>query len=508
MERAIVYSRVSTDAQERDGTSLDTQDRACLEYTRERGWPVLESIRDAASGFTLDRPGIERLRVLLRQGAVDVVVAYAVDRLSRNQNHIGVLFDEVEQAGARLEFVTEKFEDTAIGRFILAARAFIAEVEREKIAERTMRGKVERARSGRLPQGTGKGCYGYSYDRETGKRAIVPAQANVVSRIYGEFVSRTPIVRIANDLNDEGIPAFGGGNWHSATVYRVLRNETYTGRTIYLRTFRSKTHNNNGRSRPKVNERPPSEWISIEGASPRIIDDDTFQEVKRTLDDPERRRRGRAIYDYGLSGKVRCLICGSAMVGQTLRKRFRYYRCRRAFAGPRADRCPSLYVRADELEQAVKDEAAAVLADPERIITELELLNSNASQCAVAEDLSRRLRGLDDQRQRLLKLYQLGEIDDEYLTRESNGLRQRRESIEAEIKPVPQTIPIPSADELCEASARVREWIEGAQGDDLSLLLNALQIRIKAEKGRGELTGVIPDYAPVCSHADVCPVVA
>ena len=113
MERAVVYSRVSTDAQERDGTSLDTQDRACLEYIKERGWSVLESIKDAASGFTLDRKGIERLRVLLRQGAVDVVVAYAVDRLSRNQNHIGVLFDEVEQAGARLEFVTEKFEDTA-----------------------------------------------------------------------------------------------------------------------------------------------------------------------------------------------------------------------------------------------------------------------------------------------------------------------------------------------------------------------------------------------------------
>lgn len=64
----------------------------------------------------------------LRRGEVDVVIAYAVDRLSRNQNHIGVLFDEIEQAGARLEFVTERFEDTAIGRFMPAARAFTAEV--------------------------------------------------------------------------------------------------------------------------------------------------------------------------------------------------------------------------------------------------------------------------------------------------------------------------------------------------------------------------------------------
>ena len=94
--RAIVYSRVSTDAQERDGTSLDTQERACLQFAHEQGWRIVEEIRDAASGFSLDRPGIERVRRVLREGGADVVVAYAVDRVSRNQNQIGVRFDEVQ----------------------------------------------------------------------------------------------------------------------------------------------------------------------------------------------------------------------------------------------------------------------------------------------------------------------------------------------------------------------------------------------------------------------------
>ena len=75
--RAIVYSRVSTDAQERDGTSLDTQERFCIDHARQAHWQVLESIQDTVSGFTLDRPGIARIRHLLRQRAVDVVVAYA-----------------------------------------------------------------------------------------------------------------------------------------------------------------------------------------------------------------------------------------------------------------------------------------------------------------------------------------------------------------------------------------------------------------------------------------------
>jgi site-specific DNA recombinase len=208
--RVIVYSRVSTDAQERDGTSLDTQERACLDFARQQGWRVVEAIRDAASGFSLDRPGIERVRRLLRGGDADVVLAYAVDRLSRNQNHIGVLVDEIQQAGARLEFVTERFEDTAVGRSILAARAFVGEVERETMGERTSRGKLERARSGRIPQAHGLGCYGYVYHRATGQREVEPYQAEIVRRIFRRFAETRSFSAVSNELNDEGIPAHRG----------------------------------------------------------------------------------------------------------------------------------------------------------------------------------------------------------------------------------------------------------------------------------------------------------
>ena len=234
--RALVYCRVSTDAQERDGASLDTQERAAVKVARESGYSVTGTVRDTASGFTLERPGIEHVRRLLRAGAVDIVLAYAVDRLSRNQNHIGVLFDDVAQAGTRLQFVTEDFEDTAIGRFILAARAFTAEVEREKIAERTMRGKAERARRGKLPQATGKGMYGYAYDPSTGTRRISNEQATVVRRIFEAFVAGRACNGIANDLNREGVPAFSGGRWYALTIRRLLKNEAFAGRTIYRRT--------------------------------------------------------------------------------------------------------------------------------------------------------------------------------------------------------------------------------------------------------------------------------
>ncbi|MDP6495827.1 MAG: recombinase family protein, partial [Dehalococcoidia bacterium] len=380
-----VYSRVSTDAQERDGTSLDTQERACVEYAESQGMLVVECIRDTASGFTLDRPGMEQIRQLLRQGVVNVVVCYAVDRLSRNQNHIGVLFDAAEQADVRLEFVTEKFEDTAIGRFILAARAFIGEVEREKIAERTMRGKLERARSGRLPQGTGKGCYGYIYEKETGRRSIALEQAKVVKRIFNEFLGGMPIVKLANQLNGEGCTTLTGSKWHPATIHRMLRNDTYAGCSIFGRTTKIKLPGiRNGRTRWSRRTRDSSEWIEVEGASPQIVHPEVFESVQTILNDPERRRQGRKVYEYGLSGRVKCIKCGKSMVGQTLQKRFRYYRCRRAFAGPRHDRCPTVYLRADSLELAVKIEAAKVLANPELILVEADRVNSHGGHQAEA----------------------------------------------------------------------------------------------------------------------------
>ena len=65
-QRVVIYSRVSTDAQERDGTSLETQERECMAYAQAHRWDVIECISEAASGYTLERPGMERVRSLLR----------------------------------------------------------------------------------------------------------------------------------------------------------------------------------------------------------------------------------------------------------------------------------------------------------------------------------------------------------------------------------------------------------------------------------------------------------
>ena len=67
---------------------------------------------------------------------------------------------------------------------------------------------------------------------------------------------------------------------------------------------------------------------------------------------------------------------------------------------------------------------------------------------------------------------------------------------------------LPNITHLRQACQRIEDRVLKADGDDFSLLLDALQIEVHAERGRGELKGLIPEYAPNNSHADVCPVVS
>jgi site-specific DNA recombinase len=498
--RAIIYSRVSTDAQERDGTSLDTQERACLDFARQQGWLVVESVRDAASGFSLDREGIERLRQLLRTGGADVVIAYAVDRLSRNQNQIGVIFDEIQQAGARLEFVTERFEDTAVGRFILAARAFIAEVEREKIVERTTRGKLERARSGRIPQAFGRGCYGYTYNPATGQREIEPFQAEIVRRIFRRFSETRSCSAVSNELNDEGIPAHQGPHWYPLTIRNMLRNESYAGRTFFNRTrWTSRRSGVDGKRRRAPVARPVEEWVEIPGASPRIVDEALWARVQEILTDPERKPKHTKIRVYPMRGRLKCGVCGSAMVGQTMSSKgreYRYYGCRHINDRRTGTDCSSRYVRADDLERGLWHEVREVLAHPAVVLNELQNSQQPDADAEEIEAIETRLASLVAREKRLVTLFSFGEVDEQVVRDQIAGLRREQTVLNdrlRSLRPILQTEP-QAIDEarLTRTRQAVGRWLDQADDEKKGLVLEALQISVVGTREQATVSGIIP----------------
>ena len=500
--RAIVYLRVSTGMQEREGTSLETQERECVEYAESAGWTVVRIIRDVASGASLDRPGIEEVRRTLCDGACDLLLAHAVDRLSRNQNHVGVLLDEAEDAGVRLDFVTEEFEQTLVGQFILAARAFVAATEREKIVERTVRGKKERARNGRLPQATGKGCYGYTYVPETGRRDLNPAQAPIVVRIFEEFVRGKGVSRITAELNADGIPTFTGKRWYPITVHRVLRNETYTGRTVFGKTG-TRMVRRPGRKRRvrEVYARPENEHIEIEGASPLIVSSELFERARARLDDPERHAQHKPTRTYPLRGRLRC-HCGTAMSGHAVnRGRYSYYRCNRLYLSAQDERCGSRMVRTEVLESAVRQTLSELVTDPAMVLEMAEALQFDSGNGARLAEIERSFRKLAEDESRLADLYIDGKLNKPLLEEKGAALATRRAALEREqtrllAEAGPGCHPEVLRKRMPKALAFFSEWVQRADEDALVLLAQAFEARIEVAPDEAEIRVEVPLIEP------------
>ena len=508
--RALVYCRVSTDAQERDGTSLDTQERAAVKVARESCYSVTETVRDTASGFTLERPGIEHVRRLLRAGAVDIVLAYAVDRLSRNQNHIGVLFDEVAQAGAQLEFVTEDFEDTAIGRFILGgAHVHGGGRAREDRRENDARQGGARTDEGSSLRVRARGCTDTLYDPDTGTRQIVEAQAAVVRRIFEAFVAGRACNGIANDLNCEGIPAFSGGRWYALTVRRLLKNEAFVGRTIYRRTHVDRVRDvERGRWTRRVVERDQAEWIEIAGATPAIIDQGVFDAARKILDDPSRRPQTAPSDVYLLRGRITCRECGAWMVGHAAnRGRYRYYRCPNGSSGPGETTCGSRYIRIERLEGAVRTALSDLLASPDRILAEAKRLADREPKDDGLETLLCTLDEVEAAQSRLVRLYTAGELPEHLLSEQSRSLAKRRELLEDQRRDLqaqakPSTLDFKRvARDVPAALAVIRKLVEDANGDDFDLMLRAVDVQVSASREAVEIAGIVP-LIPAGDQAD------
>src|SRR4249919_2560425 len=264
MNSAILYTRVSTSQQEREGTSLESQLQACEKYAREHGYKIARRITDTHSGADLwDRPGINEARQLIQRHEASVLIAYAIDRLSRNPAHLLILLEEASRFDARIEFVTERMEDSAEWKLIQYVKSYAAELEREKIRERSMRGMRQRVIQGRLPHASIT-LYGYQLNAEAERREVFEPEAQIVRRIFTSTSDGWSRRALANALNAEGVPspAIGKRNykdgrltiWNISSIRRILEEPAYCGDARGWRW----TH-----KKKKVIERPLSEQFHV-----------------------------------------------------------------------------------------------------------------------------------------------------------------------------------------------------------------------------------------------------
>ena len=360
--KAAIYCRVSTDDQEKEGTSLKTQMQSCLDYCHEKGYEVSHRFSEAYSGLTLDRPKLRELQELIRAGYIDVIVIYCLDRITRDPTHGVILTQEFERLNVTLEAVTEDISNSELGKLISYIRGFASKLEAEKIRERTMRGKMAYLKDGKLPQGTGIGIYGYSWNKATGKREIIVHETETVRNMFNMTINGIGMNKIAMTCNQSGIKTKSGSLWYPLTIRRILKNQTYTGKTYFGQTKRV--------GKTKVEAQPKENWILLPDITPPIITEEIFNRAQEAMKYAKDSRPIKSNASYLLTGFMRCSKCGSTIGGTTMNGKYRYYQCRGA--RPTATRgkiCDAGYIRANELEKAILKKVVEMITSPLTILS-------------------------------------------------------------------------------------------------------------------------------------------
>jgi len=345
-----------------------------------------------------ERQGLSALREQVRAGAVDVILVYALDRLSRNQAHVYILAEEIEQYGARLDVVTEVFEDSAVGRFIRSAKAFAAEVEREKTSERTTRGKQARVASGRPLPGP-RPLFGYQWiDDSRSALKHDPVTSVVVRRIFEMASKGSSLTGIGRALMADDIPTpTGKPIWRATTIRHILSHPGYKG-IGYGWAWRG-AHGKKHRVIDMENA-----ILLPSGTYPALVTEREWDTVQDRIarNKAEAIRNNRNPEETLLrAGFVFCGYCGRKM---HVKKAARgpEYKCVGAEAvSGTCEGMPS--IRAQDLDTAVWEKVCDVLIEPDRIAREVRRMQANDPTIADLAAIDRSLRASEMERSNYLE---------------------------------------------------------------------------------------------------------
>jgi DNA invertase Pin-like site-specific DNA recombinase len=331
-----------------DFNSLDAQRESCEAYIisqKAEGWlPAVDRYDDGGySGGTIERPALRRLVADVKEGRLDVIIVYKIDRLSRSMLDFLNLIELFERHGVTFVSVTQSFNTKdAMGRMALNILVTFAQFEREVIGER-IRDKVAASRK------RGKWMGGWTplgYEVRDRKLFIHEHDAKRVKAIFHRFVQLKSATLLARELVAAGERNRYGHLLDKGVLYKMLNNRVYIGEAVHKGT-------------------------SYPGEHKPIIDRKLWDQVHTILKVSPRKRAGntRAQTPALLKGLL-FAPDGAAMSPTHTRKSgrlYRYYISQTAMKHGRSD-CPMRIVPAAEIERIVIDQVRLLLQSPEVIV--------------------------------------------------------------------------------------------------------------------------------------------
>ncbi len=411
-KRAILYARVSTDEQARSGYSLAQQLEALREYAAREGYEVLEEVVDPGqSGASLERPGMDRVRDLVAAGGVSVVLAQDRDRFAREPAYHYLLRREFEEHSTKICALNDRGDESPEGELTDGILDQLAKFERAKTAERTRRGRLRKAKEGKVIAGY-RTRYGFSLNASRDGYLVDEERMQVVRRIFGMIAEGMSLRAVALTLEREGIPTpKGARSWDRTVIRDCVLDDVYrphvleevaavvspevAGRLDPTKLYGIWWFNRRrmiGKPVSEVSEggrrygkrytsyeKPKEEWIAVpvpDSGVPREVADAAREAIENNR--VPSRAGGRF---WQLSGGVaRCDECGRRMrvVHRTKKRKksppktYGYYRCPSHHDHPEKGCANRRVTSAAKLEAKAWDFVRGVLTDPEELTRDLD----------------------------------------------------------------------------------------------------------------------------------------
>ncbi len=326
-KNAAIYCRVSTEDQAREGYSLPEQQEKLKDLCKYRDYNIYGIYEDAGiSGKDMEhRPQFQKMLESVRDGKVNVIVAYKLDRLTRSVRDLEILISELEKYECSLECAMDDINtSTANGRFFVRMLTVLSQLEIERVSERTKFGMVGAIKDGHIPVRKTLG-----FMRKDKKLIINPAESNIIERIFDLYYKGKSYQQIANILNDEKVL---NKKWYDTTILKILSNPLYKG------DFVSGTRTGN----PVLYENVVEPIIS------KKLWEECQEQTRKNTHNYTRRN------DYIFFQKIICPNCHKIMACKApggSKKKYIYYQC---------NSCKT-YIREDQLIELLVDEITEII---------------------------------------------------------------------------------------------------------------------------------------------------
>ena len=323
---AGIYIRVSTLDQAREGFSLGQQEEQLKAFCERKGYEIYKVYADEGISAKNDkRPAYREMLRDVKNGTINVIVAFKMDRLTRSVFDVEKLMTVVDNAGCDIDCLNDSSNTTtSTGRLTLRIMTSVSQNEIEKCSERTKFGMVGAIQAGHIPV---RKILGFM--RKDKKLIINPAESNIVERIFDLYYKGKSYQQIANIFNDEKVL---NKKWYDTTILKILSNPLYKG------DFISGTRTGN----PVLYENVVEPIIS------KKLWEECQEQTRKNTRNYTRRN------DYIFFQKIICPNCHKIMACKApggSKKKYIYYQC---------NSCKT-YIREDQLIELLVDEITEII---------------------------------------------------------------------------------------------------------------------------------------------------